>query len=200
MRFEHHEESRYSRYSRISKAQRGRIVIYAVLLIVVLAVMYILAQRAKPGPIAWLPSFEEALAQAKAANKPIMAFFFAEGNAECRRMDDETFTDKAVRAEARTFVCVRLDGKAHPELVKRYLMVAVYPSVAFISSDGKPVLAVLNHRAPEDFLGEMQAALQPREPSPSPSEPSGTETEREALTESPSLLPRNAEPSRGDAE
>jgi len=195
MRFEH-GQSRYGRYARVSKAQRGRLVIYVVLLVGVLVAMYALRGQSKTGPIKWLANFEKAQAQAKSDGKPIMAFFYVEGNAECQRMENETFADKDVRAQAQKFVCVRLDGKARPELVKRYLMVEVYPSVAFISPDGGPVWTVLNRWPPEDFLGEMQAALQPRKP---PDIPPG-QADADELTESPTLPPKNAEPSRGGAE
>ena len=195
MRFEH-GESRYSRYARISRGQRGRLVIYAVLLVGVLVAMYALRQQL------WLSSFEKALARAKATDKPIMAFFYVEGNAECRRMDNEVFADKDVRAEARKFVWVRLDGKAQPALVERYLIVDVYPSVAFISPDGELMRTVLNRRSPEEFLGEMRAALQPREPTDVPPEQPtpADQTEPGELDEDPTLPPKNAEPSRGDAE
>jgi len=195
MRFEH-QESRYSRYGRISKAQRGRLVIYVVLLVGVLVAMYALREQS------WLSSFEKAQARAKATGKPIMAFFYVEENAECRRMEKETLANKAVRAEARKFVCVRLDGKTHPALAERYIMVDVYPSVAFISPDGELVRTVLNRRSPEEFLVEMRAALQPREPTDVPPEQPtpADQTEPGELDEDPTLPPKNAEPSRGDAE
>ena len=197
MRFEH-GQSRYSRYARVSRAQRGRLVIYAVLLVAVVAAMFALRQK-RPGPIEWLLTFEEASARAKADGKPIMAFFYAEGNENCRRMERETFADEAVRAEARHFVCVRLDGNAHPDLVKRYLVIA-YPAVAFISPSGERLPVILDYRSPEQFVREMQDVLNPEKLPPVPADQRTTAENGQELTESPRLPPKNAEPSRGDAE
>jgi len=187
------ERSKYSRYARASRAQSKRLAIYAVLLVVVVAAM--IALRGKSGRITWLVTFEEATAQAKAQDKPIMLYFFVEGDEACARMDNVTFADRAVRAEAAKFVCVRLSAEAEPDLAERYYAVGC-PAVAFISPGGELIRTMLNEREPGKFLDEMQQALTPRKPTP----------EREAmpddeqLAESPGLKPRNAEPSRGEAE
>lgn len=199
MRFEH-GESRYSRYGRASSAMGKRLVIYVVLLVGVIAGMVMLQRKAKSPnqqaePIEWLLTFDEATAQAKAKNLPIMAYFFDEGNEVCRRMDAVTFAHPAVRAEARKFICVRIDGPAHPELVERYLAI-VYPAVAFISPSGERLPVILNYRTPKEMIGEMREVLAPREPEPAATGEAGAGP----LEESPSLPPRNAEPSRGAAE
>ena len=191
MRFEH-GQSRYSRYARVSRAQRGRLVIYAVLLVAVVAAMIALRNRGRPtgqqqktGPIEWLVTFEEATARAQADGKLIMAFFYVEGNENCRRMELETFADETIRAEAGNFVCVRVHGEVYPDLVKRYY-VLTYPAVAFISPGGEPLPVIFDYRTPGNFLNEMGRALD--------------RWKRGSLTESPSLPPKSAEPSRGEAE
>ena len=206
MRFEH-GESRYSRYTRASKSQSKRLVIYAVLLVGVVVAMIALRQKVESpapqaGPIKWLLTFEEATAQAKAKDWPIMAYFFVEGNEDCKRMDTVTFADPTVRAEAGKFICVRIDGKAHPDLAKRYLQLEVYPSTAFIAPGGRLLLAAYNARRPDHFLDEIRRALKVRKQIAGSDEQPATADEPDsgALDESPSLPPRNADPSRGGAE
>ena len=182
MRFEH-SDSRYSRFARASKTQHRRLLMYGVLLAAVVVAMFALRNRGRQ--IEWLPTFEEATARAQADGKPIMAFFYVDGNENCRRMDRETFADKTVRAEARNFVCVRIDGAAHPDLAERFLA-AGYPAIAFISPEGVLVQAELNNREPQELTDSMRGALD--------------RWKRRALTESPSLPPRTAEPTRAGDE
>jgi hypothetical protein len=185
------ERSKYSRYARASHSQSKRLIIYAVLLVGVIAAM--IALRSKSGRIEWLPSFEEATEQAKAQNKPIMLYFFDANDEACARMENVTFADPAVRAQAAEFVCVRVSREAEPKLAERYYAIEC-PAVAFIAPDGKLISTMLNEREPGAFLDEMQQALRSRTPSPGRE---GTPDD-EQLVESPGLAPRNAGPSRGD--
>ena len=207
MKFEHSDYGR--RYRGVSKFQKSRLLIYGVALAAVVFAMLQLRQCSPPpsapkaGPIEWVLTLDEARARAKAVGKPIMAFFFVEGNEACRRMETETFAADVVRAEAQDFVCVRLDGTAHPQLVKRYLVI-VYPAVVLIPPGGEPYV-VLNYRTPIELVREMRDALKPREAIPvSLEQPTGDEAgndaDRHEPEESPILPPRPAEPSRGDAE
>ena len=196
------ERSKYSRYARASRPQSKRLVIYAVLLVAVVAAMIVLRERTrsteqqpKAGLIEWLLTFKEATARAEANGKPIMLYFFAEGDEACARMDNATFADPAVRAEAAKFICVRLSVKAEPELAERYYAVG-WPAVAFISPGGELLRTMLNEREPDKFLEEMQEALKPRKPTPDRE----ATPDDEQLAESPGLGPRNAGPSRGEAE
>jgi hypothetical protein len=119
-------------------------------------------------------------------------------------MQNENFNADLFRAEAQKFVCVRLDGTAHPELVKRYLVI-VYPAVVLIPPGGEPYVA-LNYRTPIELVREMRDALKPREvipisiERPAAGDEPGNDADRDEPEESPALPPRPAEPSRGDAE
>jgi thiol:disulfide interchange protein len=177
MRFEH-SDSRYSRYARAPKAQSKRLVMYAVLLVAVVVAMIALRNRGRAS-IEWLPTFEEATARAQADGKPIMAFFYVKDNDDCRRMDRETFAHETVRTEAGKFVCVRIDGAAHPELAERFL-VAGHPAVVFISPEGGHIQTELNSRTAQKMVGHMREALD--------------RWKRRTLSQSPALPPKTAEP------
>jgi thiol:disulfide interchange protein len=209
MKFEHRDYAQ--RYRGVSKFQKSRLLIYGVALAAIVVAMFQLRQCSAPptppkaGPIEWVLTFEEARARAKLDSKPIMAFFFVEGNEACRRMESEIFTADVVRAQAQKFICVRLDGAAHPELVKRYRAI-VYPAVAFTTPRGEWLRTVPYPQSPEHLVDEMREALKPQDLIPVSLEPSagGDEADDEPgpeqPEESPALPPRPAEPSRGDAE
>jgi thiol:disulfide interchange protein len=184
MQFDDKDQPRYSRYAKRSSAQQKRVVLYVVLLAVVVGVMLTVRQKARP-QITWVASFEKAQALARAEGKPIMAYFYADGNEDCRRMEQETFADRAVAGGSRSFVCVRVDGPANRGLAERYFAVA-YPSVAFIGPGGERLPVVINHRTPDQMLDWMQDALR--------------RWRLSTLTDNDTLPPKNADPSRGEAE
>ncbi|MBN1917988.1 MAG: thioredoxin family protein [Verrucomicrobia bacterium] len=178
-------ESRYSRYARRSQTQQKRLIIYIVVLVGVLVAMF--ALKRGRSSIDWAPSFEAAKARASAEDKPILAFFYMGDSEDCQRMARDTFGDPAVRARAAGFVCVRLDAEAHPETAKRCLVnVLDYPAVAFLSPAGERLLVFWGDRDPRHMLREMDTAME--------------EWQLSRIVESPSLPPRSAEPSRGDAD
>lgn len=203
MRFDRIDEKgpRYSRYQQSARSQKIRLILYALALVVVAAVMFSL--HGKGESIAWVPTMEEALAQAKAENKPVLVYFYEPGNAACDTMD-RTFTDATVRDETKAFVCVALEGPAHIDLVHRYLRLldydmTVYPAIVFLSPEGERLAVVLDHRSPEELIEEMRGVPQPppkEEDTTTPAAPSPVDD----LIESPDLAPRNAEPSRGETE
>ena len=187
MRFDD-AESRYSRHARRSKPQQTRLIIYAVLLAAVIAAMFALKRTSST--IEWQPSLDKAMARALAENKPILAFFYTDGSEECQRMARDTFGDAAVRAQVTRFVCVRLDGEAHPETAERCLYGTLdYPAVAFLSPAGEPLLVSWDERSPRQMLKEIDAALERWDAH-----------QRGQLTGSPPLPPKDAGLSRGEDE
>jgi len=183
------KQSRYSRYARGAQRQQKRLIIYLVLLVLVVVAMITLRHKdPRPAhtdarPITWLTDFETAAARAKVEGKPVMAYFFTEGNAACARMERATFADNAVRTETRKFVCVRINGASDRLLAKRHYVI-IYPSIVFISPGGESYV-VLDYRTPNDLLAEMRRALAP----------AATGTQPADLIESPTLPPKNAGPS-----
>ena len=189
MRFDD-AESRYSRYGRAGRSLQKRIIIYVVLLVAVIAAMFAMKRRIgkeQAASIDWLPSFDAAKARALAEDKPVLVFFYKSADETCRRMARDTFGDPAVRARAAGFVCVRLDGNANLDLAQRCLYdVLDFPAVAFLTPAGERLLVFWGDRDPKRMLQEMATAMEG--------------WQRGRLIESPSLPPRSAEPSRGDAD
>jgi thiol:disulfide interchange protein DsbD len=99
-------------------------------------------QTILPGgePIAWSSQLDEALARARAEGRPVMIDFSADWCLGCKDLDDQTFVDERVRAEARRFVSVKLAEEEHEETIEavwdRY-GVRGLPTVLFIDSEGR---------------------------------------------------------------
>ncbi len=105
--------------------------------------------------------FEQTLAKAKADCRPVMIDFFADWCAACKELDQHTYVADEVKAEAKRFVTVKVDGTEELDsLEKLYAQFDVkgLPTVAFIDPNGKVLTAprVIGFLPPDKFLAEMQ--------------------------------------------
>jgi len=107
--------------------------------------------------IEWQPSLEAAITEARRSGKPIVADFFATWCGPCKMMDQQTYPDPRVAAEAERWVMVQIDVDKHPEIAQRYRASAL-PTIAFLKSDGTPVTGFQGFAPPEDMLNMMQQA------------------------------------------
>lgn len=100
-------------------------------------------------PIAWQvvkdtddagSAFDQALAAAKTACKPVMIDFFAEWCLACKELDHKTYVVDKVRAEAQRFVSIKIDAtNDHPQLEalqKRFGVVGL-PTIVFVDKKGR---------------------------------------------------------------
>ena len=90
------------------------------------------------GTVAWLDSYEKAVALAKEQGKPLMVDVMADWCSICKRMDAEVYTRADVAASAAKFVAVKVDGDKLPELKKKF-DVSGYPTLVLLTPDGKEV-------------------------------------------------------------
>lgn len=126
-----------------------------------LALTLLLAAPGPPPAIEWEASFDEAMEQARAADKPLMVFFRADWCGWCHRLDRTTFRDPMVEARAEGFVSVRVDteGPARDaEVVKDYEVHSV-PTILFLSPGGHQ-LGRVPFQGPGQFPHTMDRALE----------------------------------------
>ncbi|MBI4778002.1 thioredoxin family protein [Candidatus Desantisbacteria bacterium] len=109
--------------------------------------------------IQWVNSFDEGLEMAKARNCPLMVDFSAEWCGWCKKLDEETWTDKNVIQLAQRFVCVKIDCDTDRQTPARYGARSL-PTILFITPDEKVIHHVLGYRNPEDMIAEMNKAGQ----------------------------------------
>jgi len=89
------------------------------------------------------PYTDRAVARAAAAGKPVMIDFTADWCPACKELDDRTFPDREVEAEAKRFVRLRADQTqaASPDVnarEERYSILGL-PTIVFLDSSGHEV-------------------------------------------------------------
>jgi thiol:disulfide interchange protein DsbD len=91
---------------------------------------------------AWLGSYPDAIALARAEGRPVIIDFWAEWCVACKELDRVAWADPRVRANASRFVAVKLDGThGSPEFeaVTEAYAIAGMPTVIFLDAQGREV-------------------------------------------------------------
>ncbi|MCG6879113.1 MAG: thioredoxin family protein [Deltaproteobacteria bacterium] len=117
-----------------------------------------------PG-VEWQPYSQELLAEAKKMNKPVIIDFYADWCAPCRELDEITFHDRDVVAQAeKDFVMIKVDltrkeNADYKQLLTHYNVKGV-PTVVFLNRNGveKYNLRLVDFLPPVQFLTRMTAA------------------------------------------
>lgn len=94
------------------------------------------------------------LSQAKAEGKPVLLDFHATWCPPCRKMDEEVWPAKTVKAEVARFRFVSVDVDANPGLARRFGATSI-PLICILEPDGKVRSRLLGYRPP----GEVAAWL-----------------------------------------
>lgn len=114
-----------------------------------------------PPAVEWTASLDEALAQGKAQDKPVMIYFWQERCAECAHLKKKTFPDDGVIAESERFIRAAVDGTRWPsdeqERMREEYGVQGFPAIAFVTSDGQVLKGKLGFQSPEELLAAMRA-------------------------------------------
>jgi thioredoxin:protein disulfide reductase len=111
--------------------------------------------------IAWLTNEEQAFAKAKAENKPLLIDFGAHWCDGCKELDNHTFTDPKVRAEAQRFVALHIvmdDPDVAEAYTEKYKLIGL-PTVIMIDAKGKEVERINKFVPPDQFYAAMKCSV-----------------------------------------
>ena len=114
-------------------------------------------KASKGSAIDWQPSYEAALAQAKKSGKPVMIDFGATWCGACKMMDEETYPDRAVVAETKHFVMVKVDVDARNDLASHY-GISSLPTIVWLRPNGKAVVGTIGALEARDLISAMRQA------------------------------------------
>ena len=104
------------------------------------------------------PSLDNALAKAKAENKPIVLDLNAEWCAPCRKLERLTFPDPRVKALLEQTVFLRIDTDKNPVIAQR-LGVEGLPDIRFVLPDGTIIRQLRSFQDAESFSIELEQLL-----------------------------------------
>ena len=104
----------------------------------------------------WRDNYEAAQKEAKEANHPLVLELYMEGCSHCQRLHQETHSDQAVTAALNTrFIPVRLEGRAHIEVVRQFNVTGA-PTTLIFSPDGRELHRFSGFYPPPDYLKELE--------------------------------------------
>ena len=125
---------------------------------IVIALSFVLATTAIVYALSWKYNLEDALKDGKRLGKPLMVDFYTDWCGWSVKLDRDTYADKKVQELAAQFICVKVDGDKNPALVKRY-NVTGYPSIFFLSSNGKITKKIPGYVTPDKIIPVMNGIL-----------------------------------------
>jgi thioredoxin-related protein len=103
----------------------------------------------------WRDSWESALKEAKEQNRPLVLEFYMETCPHCMRLHRETHADQAVATALNTrFIPVRLEGRSHLDLVKKFNVTGA-PTTLVFSSDGTELHRFAGFYPPQEYLQQL---------------------------------------------
>lgn len=109
-----------------------------------------------PAKIEWLDNVVIAQQRAMQENKGILVYFFVELAEECRRMENETFTDPTIiKLIQEKYIPLKFDMKTKPS--EAYHLGAFRaPTIILYKSDGTPSRRIVGFKPASELLGLLQ--------------------------------------------
>ena len=101
---------------------------------------------------------DDALAQAKRENKPLVLDFFAEWCVPCRRMEKTTLVDARVAALLKQIVFVRIDTDVHPDIAQALGVVGL-PDIRVIASNGRVLRQLRGYQDADSLAAVIEQAI-----------------------------------------
>lgn len=112
-----------------------------------------------PLPENWTLSWDEAVAHAKSANKPILAVFSAEWCGPCQAMVREVYPKETVKQALKAWVPVYIDSDKFPDLAKKFNIEA-FPTFVLLSAAAEEQKRVVGAMPDDKFISLLKTHLE----------------------------------------
>ncbi len=117
--------------------------------------------RSLPDRLPWIQSYGQALKQAQEEGKLILAYLYTDWCGYCKKMEAETFTDKAVIDEmSDSYVWLKLNAETDEEgrqLQERFNITG-YPGLLLLDGEGQEMERISGFVPPGPFREQVAAA------------------------------------------
>lgn len=100
------------------------------------ALLFAAAKPARAESIRWASSFQAAMSEARATQRPVMVDFYTDWCGWCKKLDAETYTDARVVAQSRGFISVKVNAEREGVQLARQYQVSGYPHIVFMNENG----------------------------------------------------------------
>lgn len=109
-----------------------------------------------------LTSYQAITSSVQTEQKPVMIDFYADWCAQCKELDEYTYTDKEVIDLSNSFNNIKIDLTTPNQEIESNYGIKGLPVVIFMNSKGEEYrdLRVTGFLKPEEFLEKMNAALE----------------------------------------
>ena len=119
--------------------------------------------RRPPELVPWRDNLTSAQTEARASNKPVLLYFWAEWCGPCHTMSRTTWSDARVKQAMGAFVPVKIDIDQQPDVARRYSIDAV-PRIIALDRAGNIVASregLIEADAMVQWLAEVTARQRP---------------------------------------
>jgi len=106
-------------------------------------------------------SYTQALDEARAGNRLVMLDVYTDWCGWCKKLDRETFADSRVREALKDFVALKVNAEKGGRAVAERYEVRGYPTILFISPDGRVVRQVRGYVNADEMLRVLASLRSP---------------------------------------
>ncbi len=111
--------------------------------------------RTPPELVPWQNDYPKALAQARAANKPLLLYFTAEWCGPCQDMRRYVWSDPQVADAIKPFIPVRIDIDTQPQFAGQYKAEEGIPLFVVLDTSGNEIRRVVGAMPAEEFIDRV---------------------------------------------
>ncbi len=132
------------------------------LIIIIAVVVFLVTRQQKTTDgtgIVWRNDYEQALAEARLQNKPVLMSFHASGCGWCQKMKNDTYTSADVITAAEPFVRIMIDTDKQSDVAQKY-GIGPIPAFRLLSPNGEVVLSAEGYQPPDEFRAWLQKGLE----------------------------------------